>query len=103
VWPGARAPSPLLDETLCTAAAVGPALVVLWPGARGISAAGVLPMWLVGMPMLAWWALHGFALPARRPMAVAVEGTGRPGNRRGPAQARRPRRAARRSEARRAA
>jgi len=99
----ARAPSSILDEILCTAAAVGLALVVLLPGARGMSAVGWLPMWLVGMPMLAWWALHGFALPARRPMAVAVEGTRRTVNRRGPAQARRPLRATRRSEARRAA
>jgi hypothetical protein len=60
----------VLDEILCTALAVGLVLVALLPAARGASAIGWLPMWLVGMPAVAWWALHGFAIPRR---AAVVE------------------------------
>ncbi|TZF88691.1 hypothetical protein FW784_09600, partial [Lysobacter lacus] len=60
-----RATPSLLDQVLCTALAVGLVLVALLPGARATSAIGWLPMWLVAMPALAWWSLHGFALPAR--------------------------------------
>ena len=43
----------------------GTVLVVLIPAARGSSAwIGWLPLWLVGMPLAAWWSLRGFPLPA---------------------------------------
>lgn len=44
----------------------GVALVLVWPAARGHSEwIGWLPLWLVGMPLAAWWALYRFRLPAR--------------------------------------
>ena len=43
----------------------GAALVVLIPAARGSSEwFGWLPLWLVGMPLAAWWSLRGFPVPA---------------------------------------
>lgn len=53
---------------------LGIAAVVLIPAARGSSLwIGWLPLWLVGMPLVAWWSLHrfhrpqlGLALPRRR-------------------------------------
>jgi hypothetical protein len=97
-----RKPLSLLDEILCTAAAVGLVLVALLPAARGMSAIGWLPMWLVAMPALAWWALHRFAVPARGGTAAA--GPHRAAAmRRATPQARRAPRALRRTEARRAA
>ena len=45
--------------------------VLLLPAGRGYSQAlGWLPLWLVAMPLSAWWALHGFALP-RWPAAAS--------------------------------
>lgn len=45
-------------------ALAGLALVLVWPAARGNSTwLGWLPMWLVGMPLVAWWALLRFPLP----------------------------------------
>jgi prolyl oligopeptidase len=39
--------------------------VLLIPAARGSSEwLGWLPLWLVGMPLAAWWSLRGFPLPA---------------------------------------
>ncbi|WP_246022833.1 hypothetical protein [Cognatilysobacter terrigena] len=97
----ARAPLSVLDEILCTVLAVGTVLVVLLPAARGDSALGWLPMWLIGMPAVAWWALHGFAMPRRAvegaPVPVAVT------SRRTAPQARRRVRPAHRVEVRRAA
>ena len=55
----------ILDEILCIALGTGLVLVALLPDARGMSAVGWLPMWLVAMPALAWWGLHGFAMPRR--------------------------------------
>jgi len=47
-------------------ALAGLALVLVWPAARGSSAwLGWLPLWLVGMPLAAWWALLGCPLPVR--------------------------------------
>ena len=58
---------PRLEEMLRAAVAVGGVLVLLWPGARDTHAAiGWLPLWLVGMPLAAWWAAHGFRLPGAR-------------------------------------
>ena len=50
-----------LDELLCAALGVGLVLVILVPAARGMSAIGWLPMWLVAMPAAAWWALRWVA------------------------------------------
>jgi hypothetical protein len=43
---------------------VGAALVLAVPAARGDSVwLGALPLWLLGMPLASWWALHRFRLP----------------------------------------
>jgi hypothetical protein len=65
----ARRPAvdPRLDEALRCAIAVGALLVLLLPAARGSHAAfGWLPLWLIAMPLTAWWSLHRFRLPVRR-------------------------------------
>lgn len=47
------------DEALRIALAVGVALVLLIPHARGMHAGvGWLPLWLVGMPAASWWLLR---------------------------------------------
>jgi hypothetical protein len=54
---------PRLLRSVRQVALAGLALVLVWPAARGSSAwLGWLPMWLVGMPLVAWWALR-FPLP----------------------------------------
>lgn len=63
---------PRIDELLRGALAVGVAIVLLLPAARGVHPMiGWLPMWLVAMPAVAWWALHRFRLPARGETAPA--------------------------------
>ncbi len=53
-----------LEAGLRHAVAVGAVLVLLLPAARGFSQTfGWLPLWLLVMPLSAWWALHRFALP----------------------------------------
>lgn len=53
-----------LDGLLRHVIAIGAVLVLLLPAARGNHAAlGWLPLWLLAMPMVAWWALHRFAVP----------------------------------------
>ncbi|KQY55234.1 hypothetical protein ASD14_01710 [Lysobacter sp. Root494] len=48
------------------ALAIGGVLVLLLPGARGFSETlGWLPLWLLGMPAAAFWALKRFPLPHR--------------------------------------
>lgn len=55
---------PHLDVALRHAIAIGAVLVLLLPAARGMHATiGWLPLWLLAMPLVAWWALHRFALP----------------------------------------
>lgn len=55
---------PRLETALCHAIAIGAVLVLLVPAARGMHATiGWLPLWLLAMPVSAWWALHRFALP----------------------------------------
>ena len=62
----AVAVDPRLEEMLRATVAVGGVLVLLWPGAsESHSAIGWLPLWLVGMPLAAWWAAHRFRLPRR--------------------------------------
>ena len=55
-----------LDTLLRHAVAIGAVVVALLPAARGFSPTlGWMPLWLVAMPLCAWWALHRFRLPAR--------------------------------------
>lgn len=66
------APDPQVLRWVRQLALAGLALVLVWPAARGSSVwLGWLPLWLVGMPWLAWWSLYRFRLPAallRRPV-----------------------------------
>lgn len=58
-------PDAHLDLVLRRLVLMGVAVVVLVPLARASSDwLGWLPLWLVGMPAVAWWALHRFRLPA---------------------------------------
>lgn len=60
-----EAPHPDVLRWVRQVALAGVALVLVWPAARGHSEwLGWLPMWLVGMPLLAWWSLYRFRLPA---------------------------------------
>lgn len=60
-----------LDSLLRHAVAIGAAIVVLLPAARGFSTTfGWMPLWLLVMPACAWWALHRFRLPLREGGAV---------------------------------
>ena len=53
-----------LDSLLRQLVILGALAVLLIPAARGSSALlGWLPLWLVGMPVAAWWALHRFRVP----------------------------------------
>ena len=53
-----------LDAFLRHAVILGTLAVLLIPGARGSSEwLGWLPLWLVGMPLAAWWSLRRFPLP----------------------------------------
>ena len=63
-----------IEDILRYAIAIGATLLLLLPAARGYSELlGWLPMWLLAMPLSAWWALHRFRLPtatAERPAHV---------------------------------
>lgn len=64
-------PDPLLDGILRHAIGLGLVLVLLFPFARGdLPWLGWAPLWLVGMPLAAWLALHRFQWPVRRRRAV---------------------------------
>ena len=59
-----------LDRALRRVVLAGLALVLLVPLARASTEAlGWLPLWLVGMPLAAWWSLRGCPLPR---VAVAL-------------------------------
>ena len=61
-----------IDDVLRYALAIGGVLVLLLPAARGFNETfGWLPLWLLAMPGVALWALHGFPLP-RRPAAAGT-------------------------------
>lgn len=76
---------PRLDALLRHAIVIGVVLVLLFPAARGMHATiGWLPLWLLAMPVTAWWALHRFALP----LASAAERRSVARGRRAVAQAR---------------
>lgn len=82
-----------LEAALRYAIAIGAVLVLLLPAARGMHATiGWLPLWLLAMPMTAWWALHRFRLPrggqAARPAIARIHRTAPQARRR----ARQPRR-----------
>ncbi|HEY5971048.1 MAG TPA: hypothetical protein VIT22_03590 [Pseudoxanthomonas sp.] len=77
-----------LERILRSAVIVGLALVLLLPAARGQSDwLGWMPLWLVGMPAVAWCSLHRFRLPLRRSVVREIASSGR--RRRSGAQARR--------------
>lgn len=79
-------PDPRLERLVRQTVLLSTLLVLAVPMARGHSAwFGPLPLWLLGMPLLSWWALHRFRLP--RPAQPRVMRSGR--RRRGAAQARR--------------
>lgn len=65
-----------LAEVLHVALATGVALVLLIPAARGMHAVvGWLPLWLVGMPLMAcaaWRVLSPPARPVTRPLSRAI-------------------------------
>jgi hypothetical protein len=62
-----------LDTLLRHAVAIGAVVVALLPAARGFSPTfGWMPLWLVAMPLCAWWALHRFRLPSREPEEVTA-------------------------------
>ena len=53
-----------LDSVLRHAVVLGTLAVLCIPAARGSSLwLGWLPLWLVGMPLAAWWSVAGFPLP----------------------------------------
>jgi hypothetical protein len=55
---------PRLDQILRRLIGWGVLAVLLLPAARGTTAwLGWMPLWLVGMPLASWWALHRFRLP----------------------------------------
>lgn len=61
-------PDPRLERALRHCVAAGVLLVLALPAARGTSAwFGALPLWLLAMPLLSWWALHRFRVPRRAP------------------------------------
>ena len=77
---------PRIERALRTWLTWGALAVLLIPAARAQTAwFGWLPMWLVAMPAVAWWALHRFALPR---WSADAEATARRRRRRAP-QARR--------------
>lgn len=58
-------PDPRVLRCVRQATLAGIALVLVWPAARGHSAwLGWLPLWLLGMPAMAWWAVLRFPFPA---------------------------------------
>ena len=53
-----------LDRLLRQMVILGALAVLLIPAARGSSdLIGWLPLWLMGMPLTAWWSLRRFPLP----------------------------------------
>jgi len=58
-------PDPRVLRWVRQATLAGLALVLVWPAMRGHNVwIGWLPMWLLGMPLTAWWALYRFRLPS---------------------------------------
>lgn len=83
-------PDPGLVRWVKWLAMLGLAVVLLFPAARGHGYwLGWAPLWLVGMPFVAWWALHRFRLPWNTGLSGMRKGAGRRGRPRFRAQARR--------------
>ncbi|WP_287596706.1 hypothetical protein [Thermomonas sp.] len=74
-----------LDSLLRQLVILGTLAVLLVPAARGSSALlGWLPLWLLGMPLAAWWSLRRFPLPTlalRLPQRRRVQARRRRGHR----------------------
>lgn len=69
----AAAPDPRLSMWLRRMLWLGAVAVLLLPAARGHNAwLGWMPLWLLGMPLSALWALHGFRLPLRALQSTPV-------------------------------
>ena len=61
--PTAEPIDPRIEDVLRYAIAIGATLLLLVPAARGFSETlGWLPLWLLAMPLSAWWAVHRFRL-----------------------------------------
>ena len=59
---------PRPERILRTAVILGALTVLLLPAARGSSDwFGFLPLWLLGMPLAAWWSVSGFPCRGSRP------------------------------------
>ena len=75
-----------LDTLLRNAVILGTLAVLVLPAARGSTALlGWLPLWLVGMPLAAWWSLRGFPVPrlaVRMPRRRRAQALRRPSLRR---------------------
>lgn len=72
------APDPRLEYCLRRAVLIGAMLVLAVPAARGQNLwFGAMPLWLLGMPLASWWALHRFRLPRARVAAAAGPGVRR--------------------------
>lgn len=57
-------PDPRLAHLLRGLTLTGLVMVLLLPAAREhTQGLGWLPLWLVGMPLTAWWSLYRFRLP----------------------------------------
>jgi len=70
--PDATGPDPRLENLLRDILCAAVALVLLWPAARGYSQwLGWTPLWLVGMPAVAWWSLYRFRLPQAQNAVVS--------------------------------
>lgn len=83
---GAQGPDPRVAAWMHRILLLGVLLVLILPAARASSAwLGWMPLWLVGMPLSACWALHGFRLPRLRRVVAMT----RPRRRRRGGQARR--------------
>jgi len=68
---------PRLLRVVPQLALAGLAVVLVWPAARGSSVwLGWLPLWLVGMPLAAWWALLRCPLPTRAALRWLRRDTG---------------------------
>ncbi len=82
-----------LDAVLRHGLAVAAVVLVLVPAARGHhEVLGWLPMWLLGMPAIALWALRGCPVPAAREAAPARAAVPVRARRSGPQARRRARR-----------
>ena len=84
--------SPRIEPVLRQLVVIGTLLVLLVPAARGSNPwIGFVPLWLVGMPLAAWWSLRRFPLPQvalRLPRRRRAQALRRAGVRRGHALAR---------------